>query len=165
MTDIHAIQASRGGGVIADALASPRARTAALTLDLSICALAFVPLSQLAIRWELGRAVGSWFGRPPFADAMVGGTVLAVLATLYFLVTESLNGTTIGKRLCGIEVRRSDGRRCDALAALVRTLLRPIDLIVGPPMLLATARRQRLGDRIADTVVMRRNRAGTVARR
>jgi uncharacterized RDD family membrane protein YckC len=82
------------------------------------------------------------------------------LALTYFVVFEAIYGATPGKWLLGMHVVKSDGRRCDTQAAAVRALcLFFIDgLLLGmvaylsmqPPLY------QRIGDRIAKTVVVNR---------
>ena len=69
---------------------------------------------------------------------------------------EALFGTTLGKLIFGLHVRRSDGGFAGVGRAFVRALVRPLDLFaVGPLLALATPRHQRLGDLVAGTVVSR----------
>lgn len=68
------------------------------------------------------------------------------------------NGQTIGKRLLGIRVVSHDGLSINVSQAIVRNLLRAVDL--APPFLpgvvsmVATSRLQRLGDLAAGTIVV-----------
>jgi len=79
-----------------------------------------------------------------------------VLATLvYFVVMEWLGGGTVGKLLCRLRVVSVDRKRCGFVSALVRNFVRPVDLLAGPLLVAFSPQRQRLGDRIADTVVVR----------
>jgi uncharacterized RDD family membrane protein YckC len=75
----------------------------------------------------------------------------------YFTFCEWRWGQTIGKNATGIEVRSMDGAdRLTFGQASIRNLLRLVDFfVIGELMILATARRQRLGDKAAKTVVTR----------
>ena len=78
----------------------------------------------------------------------------------YFIVAERLSGgRSIGKWLVGLRVVGAHGA-LSARASLLRNLLRVIDVLptsylVGFVAMLASARRQRLGDLVAGTLVIR----------
>jgi uncharacterized RDD family membrane protein YckC len=76
----------------------------------------------------------------------------------YFAFCEWRWGQTIGKNATGLEVRSLDGS--DKLTfgqASIRNLLRLIDFfVIGELMIAASKRKQRLGDKAAKTVVVRR---------
>ena len=76
----------------------------------------------------------------------------------YFAFCEWRWGQTIGKNATGIEVRSIDrAPRLNFFQASIRNLLRLIDFfVIGELMVATTKRRQRLGDRAAKTVVLRR---------
>jgi uncharacterized RDD family membrane protein YckC len=79
---------------------------------------------------------------------------------LYFTYLEGSTGQTLGKRMFGLRVLDlKTGRPPDYGKALVRTVLRIIDWLPGLYFLgfvvaALTARKQRLGDLLADTVVV-----------
>jgi uncharacterized RDD family membrane protein YckC len=89
---------------------------------------------------------------------------IAVIATFffYYLVPESLFAATPGKLIMGIKVASRDGRPCTAAQALVRNLLRIVDanpfsgILVGSLVVVLTKHKQRIGDLLAGTVVVRR---------
>ncbi|MGZ4917905.1 MAG: RDD family protein [Halobacteriota archaeon] len=95
-----------------------------------------------------------------------GGFVSLVIALLYFVFLEGYYGQTVGKMAVNIKVvRAEDGGPIDFSRAAVRTILRIIDLIpYFIPYLLGAIliwssdnnKKQRLGDRIANTVVVRK---------
>jgi uncharacterized RDD family membrane protein YckC len=89
-----------------------------------------------------------------------GAWLLLVLAIGYYVAAETLSGATLGKRMVGIRVVGEDGAHVTFGAALVRNVLRPIDFLffylVGAISALLSQRGQRLGDRAAHTVVVRR---------
>jgi uncharacterized RDD family membrane protein YckC len=76
----------------------------------------------------------------------------------YFAVCEWRWGQTIGKNATGIEVRAIDrSPRLTYGQASIRNLLRLIDFfVVGELMIAIDTRKQRLGDKAAQTVVLRR---------
>lgn len=80
---------------------------------------------------------------------------------VYFFVMESRDGQTIGKRLHGIRVVTVDGGSADPRAIALRTVLRvvdafPVAYVSGLVTMVQTgpARRQRIGDRAARTLVV-----------
>jgi membrane protease YdiL (CAAX protease family)/uncharacterized RDD family membrane protein YckC len=76
----------------------------------------------------------------------------------YFAICEWRWGQTIGKNAAGIEVRAIDrSPRLTFGQASVRNLLRLVDFfLIGWVMIAASPRKQRLGDKAAKTVVLRR---------
>src|SRR3954454_8923208 len=76
----------------------------------------------------------------------------------YFAFCEWRWGQTIGKNAAGLDVRSLDGApRLTFFQASIRNLLRLIDFfVIGEVMIAATRRKQRLGDKAAKTVVVRR---------
>jgi uncharacterized RDD family membrane protein YckC len=79
----------------------------------------------------------------------VGAAIL-----LYFVIAEALFGATLGKGLVGLGVMRADGRRIGIGRALIRNLVKPLDLCaIGFALATVTSRRQRLGDFLSGTLV------------
>ncbi|WP_338729360.1 RDD family protein [Haladaptatus sp. DJG-WS-42] len=76
-----------------------------------------------------------------------------------FLLEGVWDGQTIGKRLFGIKVVKENGEACNMGSALVRNLLEIIDglfyYLVGFIVMAMSDKRQRIGDRLAGTVVVR----------
>lgn len=124
---------------------APR-RVGAAAVDL----LVLVPLSAVG-SLVCGVGTGVVLGDVTTAS-VVAGALLTPPA--YHAVTETLWGRGVGKRLFGLVVVEPDGSRVPAAGALVRTLLRPLDLVLlGLPMFLSR-RRRRLGDHLAGTLVV-----------
>jgi membrane protease YdiL (CAAX protease family) len=90
--------------------------------------------------------------------AYLGVVVVFSLWFNYFSFCEWHWGQTIGKNAAGIEVRSLDGsERLTFAQASIRNLLRLVDFfVIGELMIVATKRKQRLGDKAANTVVVRR---------
>jgi uncharacterized RDD family membrane protein YckC len=87
-------------------------------------------------------------------------TLMLVGGLLYYIFFEGKFGATPGKMLIGLKVVYSDGSPCDYKAATIRTLLRVVDALpilylLGLISILVSPRKQRLGDRLADTLVVK----------
>lgn len=93
-------------------------------------------------------------------------TVLTVVAiavlTLYFTVMETVYGKTVGKFICKLSVVDANGKKPKFWQSLVRTLTRAFELnpkVLGPApafvCLLIAKKRQRIGDLLAKTYVVR----------
>jgi uncharacterized RDD family membrane protein YckC len=99
---------------------------------------------------------GHWVATMPAA----GTVAYAIVVALYFVLLEGYRGQTLGKMAVGITVvSEATGAPPGPAAATVRTALRLIDglanYLVAFVAVLATAKRQRLGDMAAHTVVVR----------
>lgn len=99
----------------------------------------------------------------------IGTLVVAVVVLGYYIVFEALNGgRTPGKAAFGIRVASADGTALSLGAVTLRTLMRLIDFLpaayaVGAISIAVSGRNQRLGDVVADTVVIRDRRVATPA--
>ncbi|HVB62436.1 MAG TPA: RDD family protein [Ktedonobacteraceae bacterium] len=87
--------------------------------------------------------------------------IVALIPVLYYIVLEATMGGTLGKMLLGIRIVTVDGSHIGWGASIIRNLLRIIDVlpfayIVGAILIWTSPRKQRLGDRAAHTVVVRR---------
>ena len=104
-------------------------------------------------------AVGAITGSHATGTSDSSAIVYPLIGLAYFFASEATTGQTVGKRLLGIRVTALDGRRALVGAVLIRTLFRPIDglggYLVGLIAILATRRRQRLGDVFGRTLVVR----------
>lgn len=101
------------------------------------------------------------------ATTMVGDTaslllfgVYILFALVYALLLEGMIGYTPGKYLLGLVVVKSDGSNCTIPASLLRNLAWLIDSLptlnlVAIVSIYITDADQRVGDIIADTVVVR----------
>jgi uncharacterized RDD family membrane protein YckC len=95
-------------------------------------------------------------------EANVDVTLVWITLTLaYFISFEAWFGATVGKLVLGLRVRESDGSPIGLDAAFLRNVMRIVDCFpyVALPYLLGAVSvwagkdRQRLGDRVADTIV------------
>jgi len=138
-------------------LATVRERFAAQVIDAIACGLLFCfPAFRTEHFARIGVSLPSWATR---VDPWILAAGIFILATfVYFVVMEWLAGGTVGKLLCRLRVVSLDRKRCGFVSALVRNFTRPVDLLAGPLMVMFSPLRQRLGDRIAETVVVRLTR-------
>jgi uncharacterized RDD family membrane protein YckC len=96
----------------------------------------------------------------PFFGALI--LIDIIIAFLYFTLLEGRNGQTVGKMIVKIKVaKQADYSPITYGEAAVRTILRIIDLIpffvpylLGAVVIWASQHKQRLGDRVANTVVV-----------
>ena len=86
--------------------------------------------------------------------------VMWLLWLVYFTYFEGTSGQTIGKKFTHIKVVKEDGSRCDYGSAFVRNILRIVDhlpflYILGIILIAATEKKQRLGDMLGKTIVVK----------
>jgi uncharacterized RDD family membrane protein YckC len=91
-------------------------------------------------------------GAPAFLAFLVG--------LAYYVLLEGTVGATLGKLLLGLRVVKTDGSRTDLRASLIRNVMRIVDFlpfiyIVGMIAIGVSEKKQRLGDRVAGTGVVR----------
>lgn len=95
--------------------------------------------------------------------ALVGITSMFLFWMTYVVVAEFRFDGTIGKQIMGITIRTGDRRPITLLQALVRNLARIVDAIglylVGFLVALNSKKSQRIGDRLANTVVFELDKA------
>lgn len=119
-----------------------------------IDALVFFVLGYLLAAITGGTTAGGFelTGGPAFFFFLLG--------FIYYWLLEAFLGGTLGKLALGMRVRMADGSPCTLTAALIQTLLRLIDglfiYLVGAIFVWTSPTRQRLGDRLAQTVVVKK---------
>lgn len=131
-------------------------RLIALILDTFLMGAAFAVIG-MSVASKLGGVTERGFsmeGKP--AIITLGLTI--IFGFLYYWVLEGLLGVTLGKAIIGIKVIKKDGTKCDLRSSLIRNLMRIIDILgvylVGFFIALFSKFRQRLGDHLANTVVV-----------
>jgi len=97
---------------------------------------------------------------PGLGDAS-RGLVLVAIYLSYYLLPEAIWSRTLGKFAFGLVIRRSDGEPCGWPGAVTRTFLRIIEVnpllfgaLPGGLVVILSKRKQRIGDMLADTVVV-----------
>lgn len=112
----------------------------------------------------LGASIGPGLATKSPA-AVIGGLFMSIILVmviwiLYGIILETWKGQTIGKMVMGIIVVKENGEPCDFFAALLRNVFRIIDslptlYLIGFIVIALTEKKQRLGDRLAGTVVVK----------
>lgn len=92
--------------------------------------------------------------------ALLGFLIGGGVVFLYWFLLEGMwDGYTVGKRLFGIKVVEEDGSSCSLGSAFIRNLFRIVDALfyylVGFVAMAMSDNRQRIGDLLAGTVVVR----------
>ena len=113
----------------------------------------------LAIAIMVGLAVAA----TDLGGPAIGLRYVAVITPLlYFVIPEAYYRATPGKLLLGLRVVTIDGGRPDLLAHIVRGMTRVPEALVLVPYLFIvpfSQRRQRFGDMITETLVVKRDEA------
>lgn len=86
--------------------------------------------------------------------------LLFLIAMAYYVVMEVQWGGTLGKMALGLKVVKEGGERIDWKASIIRNVLRLIDgfffYLVGAIIVWTSKKKQRLGDIVAHTLVVRK---------
>jgi uncharacterized RDD family membrane protein YckC len=115
-----------------------------------------IPFIVAAIAVNITSGNVSAFSLGPIVVLIVVGLVVWFL---YFTLLEGRYGQTVGKMALSIKVvREADGAPIDYGEAAVRTVLRIIDglfdYLIGAIFIWTSDKKQRLGDRVAHTIVV-----------
>ncbi|WP_338739725.1 RDD family protein [Haloplanus salilacus] len=121
--------------------------------------LAYVTDSvHMGLIWGVAVIAGVALGDTGFLLLVFVGVVATLV---YGFLLEGLYGYTPGKYLLGLVVVRSDGSNCTVGASILRNLLWIVDALptanlVAMVLMLVTNDNQRVGDLVADTIVVKR---------
>ncbi len=129
-------------------------RILAKLIDYAVSMLVFGAAAR-ALEWGFLHAGLDW---PAILPARSPGQAILwmlVSPAVFFTPSEALAGCTPGKAICRLRVIKDNGQPCSFAAALVRNLLLPVDdgLILFI-CLMESPLNQRVGDMVADTVVV-----------
>jgi uncharacterized RDD family membrane protein YckC len=133
-------------------------------------------IALLPIYFLAGSCIGVWFDsyhdgtfKLTGGPALLFFLVIAVIWIVYYVVGESSFRGTIGKHVAGIEVGSMGSLSLTFSQVFTRNILRPIDAIglylVGFLVALSSKQDQRIGDKVAGTIVYEKdvtNRARAV---
>ena len=118
-------------------------------------------LIDFLISWIAGLLIISIelnFSRNSMAP-LLGGLLWIAFLLVYYVYMEGSRGQTIGKMITKIKVVREDGGKINMNQALIRNVLRIIDAIafylVGAILISRSEKKQRLGDSVAKTIVVK----------
>jgi uncharacterized RDD family membrane protein YckC len=133
-------------------LAGPFSRMLAYSIDLAVIAAVGSVLEKLLAPLQ-------FFGEDTSTALVVA--LYFVISLVYMSLAEWIwRGQSVGKRLLGLRVVEASGLRLELPQVIVRNLMRFIDALpalylVGAVACVLNRRRQRLGDLVAGTVVIR----------
>jgi uncharacterized protein len=125
-------------------------RLAAILIDLVIAWIVLAVATNVIVPGAIGND-------PTSHETATLGVITLILLTVwfnYFVLFEWRWGQTLGKRAVGILVAGEGGEPVSWNRAVVRNLLLVVDVVAGLVLIPASPRRQRLGDRLAHTVVL-----------
>lgn len=110
----------------------------------------------LGLVWGVFVGIGTLLGDIVGLLSILVGFAVTIV---YAFLLEGMYGYTPGKYLLGLVVVRSDGSNCTIGASILRNLLWVIDSLptfnlIAIAMILLTDENQRVGDLVADTVVV-----------
>lgn len=102
----------------------------------------------------------------PLPAPLIFAGVALVTTVAYFTWFEARQGATPAKQWLGLRVARKDGSDIGPRESLLRNILRPIDFstlyLTGIGLMLASDHDQRLGDRVAGTIVVEEGSGDTI---
>jgi len=113
-------------------------------------------LASIAPEWATNPIMAPALG---LTGIMMTLFLVIILWIPYGTIFEAWKGQTIGKMVLGIVVVKENGASCNFFATVLRNIFRIIDgwffYCVGFTFIALTEKRQRIGDRLANTVVVR----------
>ncbi|MFC5278459.1 RDD family protein [Halorubrum rubrum] len=117
----------------------------------------FIDSILMGLIWVPVMLAGAALGEIGFLVFTVAGLVATVV---YGFLLEGLYGYTPGKYLLGLVVIKPDGSNCTIGASILRNLLWIVDALptfnlIAMVSILLTDDNQRVGDLVADTVVVK----------
>jgi uncharacterized RDD family membrane protein YckC len=141
-------------------IAGPGGRAAAAILDVLILFAAWASLLMLAA----AAASVDVFGASGFVLGLMLGGAIVFVVVYPAVCSIALQGRTFGKVALGLRVVGDEGYPAEPVQHVLRALLWPLELALWLPIPLGlvligtTPRRQRLGDLVAGTIVVRETR-------
>ena len=167
----------RRGSMVSPAVLPPGYVLALNLQRLIAWAIDFFPFTFLAatttgVSWSDGFSTLAGWGISPDPDAGMPDVLVlewwamsVICYTLYMLVMELLTRRSIGKTLAGVRLMTERGRRPSAGQVFVRNIVRLIELMpqfwIFAIVVVLSRNKQRVGDILARTVVVRQVRRPT----
>lgn len=154
--------ASAAATAVAPDYAGLGRRFAAHLIDGILCLFAYMIIGSM-VASQSGGMTEDGFSMQG-APALVAILLTFIVTLAYFAVLESSRGgKTLGKLITGIRVADESGGKASFKQAAMRNILPLVDglvfYLVGIILILRSDRKQRLGDRVAGTMVLRTHKA------
>lgn len=92
-----------------------------------------------------------------FFEGIFSDLFVIIVPTAYFVLSDALpKGQSLGKKLLGLYVvSKSTGKPCTIWQSIIRNILTPVLGVIDAIVILGSSR-QRLGDLMANTVVIKK---------
>jgi uncharacterized RDD family membrane protein YckC len=122
---------------------------------------AFIDYLLLSVVFLLTFTLGALLFTQLFEDTVWLVVAFSFLSFLlywgYFLTAELVtNGKTPGKAVMGLQVVGRSGGQAGSRQIVLRNLVRPVDILIGLPLMALDPLARRLGDRLGGTLVVHR---------
>ncbi len=133
-------------------------RFVALIVDTILLSIPFYLIGSAMAKTEGQVTSAGWSlsGGPAFLFLLM----MLVIVMGYYTFLEGGAGSTLGKLICGIRVLDESGAKSGYSQAFIRNILRVVDglfvYLIGAILIWKSPKCQRLGDRVARTVVVKR---------
>ncbi|MGM0366079.1 MAG: RDD family protein [Actinomycetota bacterium] len=134
-------------------------RFAALLIDLLVFSALFFPVTRLLKGvWIMGAADHRWAKGLFITDPLC--IAFLVFMAAYFVLLEAYWSKTLGKLAMGIKVAGTNGQKPGLKKSMARNILRVVDSlpagnILGIILIASSRQKERFGDRIAGTRVIK----------
>jgi uncharacterized RDD family membrane protein YckC len=136
-------------------------RLSALSIDILLISLLTFGLMTLLLL--AGNQI-SGLGNRPEPQALLrlySGVALPLIPAawfLYFILLEAAFGATPGKTSVSLRVLKKGGGRINLGQAIIRAFFNPLDIVIGALFIHFTPLKQRLGDLLAGTLVVHKEK-------
>ena len=135
-------------------------RLLALIIDTIVVGLLMCPLLIIAAIVGDADATGT-----SGIDLLIN-CITTIFSFVYYIGLEGTRGATVGKMALGLRVVKVDGSAVTLQDAVIRNLLRIVDAfpyfipyLAGAVLIWTSPAKQRLGDRVANTLVVKKDQA------
>ena len=124
----------------------------------SVATRGFAWAIDIVVRFLLAIVVSVITG--VFNDVL-GASLFLIVFVGYYIISEARWGQTVGKRLMGVRVVNMNGKPISMYSAIVRNITKIIGagslllILVGVVLIADSRHDQRLGDRLADTLIIK----------
>jgi uncharacterized RDD family membrane protein YckC len=142
------------------------AQASGIAIGQSVGIRAGATLIDIVIFWVISFIIAIFTGDTSgagFSTGTLGSCLIGIIGIAYYVVMETMYGGTVGKLALGLKVVKEDGSALDWQASIIRTLLRIIDglffYLIGAILVWTSPTNQRLGDKVAKTLVVKKDQA------
>ena len=129
-------------------------------IDLFLILIVFLILNlQFSVSASWNYSSGAGWATSVMYQYPLNALLFLIVLIIYFTLTESLWGASIGKLIFRERVVGLQKEKISLGTAFLRNVFTPVDLLLGPAFFLFSSKNQALGDKIANTVVINKKLA------